>query len=128
MSAQAADAVFRHECRESFDVAFSRKLLDRVGSAAAFLESKELECLSVNARDVTLLNLDLERLQARCGANSPPSPSPGGSVLRLGRVDVAVGPPRNYTVFRNSGPPPDTCPPPPDTPAFYYRPEPMALR
>ena len=72
-STEAAEAVFRHQCRECLDIALSRKVVDRVGGPAAFLDSVELECLAANARDVTLLNLDLERMQVGRGA-CPPLP------------------------------------------------------
>ena len=62
---QAAEAIFGHPCTGCLDTAPTCKAVDSVGSAGSCLGLPELECLSENARDISILSVDLKQLQAR---------------------------------------------------------------
>ncbi len=61
----AAERLFKYPCEHCKDEYFTKKILHRTGNPLSFLRSKELDCLEATAHDITTVNLDLERLQAR---------------------------------------------------------------
>lgn len=66
---QAADNVYNRArgCECCWDAAFTAKIMRRWTTGHSFLHSSCCDCLSSSVVDVTLLNLDLERMQAsRC--------------------------------------------------------------
>jgi hypothetical protein len=85
----AAQDLFRTPCGQCVDKSLTRKVLDRCGDPTSFLRSAELECLGANAHDLALLNLDLERMQARNRADTRFSHTRSASRMCVGAA-VAV--------------------------------------
>lgn len=69
-SLEAARSLFHHPCQHCIDEHLSRKVLDRCRDPERFLCSSEFECLQATAADITTVNLDLERMQARNRAST----------------------------------------------------------